>query len=80
MILFLPKIIFLITKKRILNGTSEKRYKNGAKELLAIYVTGKQEGIQTRYFENGQVKRIENFKNRKFVDGKCFDENRTEIE
>ena len=31
---------------------------------------GKQEGIQTRYFENGQVQRTENFKNRK-----CFDEN-----
>ena len=79
-ILFLPKIIFLITKKRILNGTSEKWHKNGAKELLAIYVNGKQEGIQTWYFENGQVQRTEKFKNRKFVDGKCFDENGTEIE
>ncbi|CAM3939270.1 energy transducer TonB [Flavobacterium sinopsychrotolerans] len=67
-------------KKRILNGTSERWYKNGAKEMLAIYVKGKQEGIQTRYFENGQIKRTENFKNGKFVDGKCFDENGTEIE
>lgn len=67
-------------KKRTLNGTSEKWYKNGAKEMLAIYSKGKQEGIQTRYFENGQVKRTENFKNGKFVDGKCFDENGTEIE
>jgi protein TonB len=67
-------------KKRTLNGTSEKWYKNGAKEMLAIYSKGKQEGIQTRYFENGQVKRNENFKNGKFVDGKCFDENGTEIE
>ena len=66
-------------KRRILNGTSEKWYKNGAKEMLAIYVKGKNEGIQTRYFENGQIKRSENFKNGKFVDGKCFDENGTEI-
>jgi antitoxin component YwqK of YwqJK toxin-antitoxin module len=67
-------------KKRILNGTSERWYKNGAKEMLAIYVKGKQEGIQTRYFENGQIKRTENFKNGEFVDGKCFDENGSEIE
>lgn len=66
-------------KKRILNGTSERWYKNGAKEMLAIYVKGKQEGIQTRYFENGQVKRTENFKKGEFVDGKCFDENGSEI-
>ena len=48
--------------------------------MLAIYVTGKQEGIETWYFENGQVQRTEKFKNRKFVDGKYFDENGTEIE
>jgi antitoxin component YwqK of YwqJK toxin-antitoxin module len=66
-------------KKRILNGTSEKWYKNGEKEMLAIYVRGKQEGIQTRYFENGQIKRTENFKNGEFIDGTCFDENGTEI-
>ncbi|MDO8316111.1 MAG: hypothetical protein Q7T12_01150, partial [Flavobacterium sp.] len=67
-------------KRRILNGTSERWYKNGAKEMLAIYSKGKQEGIQTRYFENGKIKRTENFKNGEFVDGKCFDENGTEIE
>lgn len=67
-------------KKRILNGTSERWYKNGAKEILAIYSKGKQEGIQTRYFENGQIKRTENFKNGEFVDGKCFNEDGAEIE
>lgn len=67
-------------KKRILNGTSEKWYKNGTKETLAIYVKGKQEGIQTRYFENGHVKRTENYSNGEFVEGKCFDENENEIE
>jgi hypothetical protein len=67
-------------KKRILNGTSESWHKNGAKQTLSIYIKGKQEGIQTRYFENGQVKRLENFKNGKFVDGKCFDQNGTEID
>jgi antitoxin component YwqK of YwqJK toxin-antitoxin module len=67
-------------KKRILNGTSEKWYKNGVKEMLANYVKGKQEGVQTRYFENGQIKRIENYKNGEFVDGKCYDENGAEID
>lgn len=67
-------------KRRILNGTSEKWYRNGAKEMLAIYSKGKQEGIQTRYFENSQIKRTENYKNGEFVDGKCFDENGAEIE
>lgn len=67
-------------KKRILNGTSEKWFKNGAKEMLAIYNKGKQKGVQTRYFENGQIKRTENFKNGEFVNGKCFDENGNEID
>lgn len=67
-------------KKRILNGTSERWYKNGAKEMLANYSKGKQEGVQTRYFENGQIKRTENFKKGEFIDGKCFDETGTEIE
>nr|WP_315179062.1 energy transducer TonB [uncultured Flavobacterium sp.] len=67
-------------RKRILNGKSESWYKNGAKEMLAIYIKGKQEGIQTRYFENSQIKRTENFKNGEFVDGKCFNENGAEIE
>ncbi|RDI57415.1 energy transducer TonB [Flavobacterium glaciei] len=67
-------------KKRILHGTSERWYKNGAKEMLTNYSKGKQEGVQTRYFENGQIKRTENFKKGEFIDGKCFDENGTEIE
>ena len=67
-------------KKRIINGTSESWYQNGAKKTLALYSKGKQEGVQTRYYENGQIKRTENFKNNKFVDGKCFDKNGTEID
>jgi protein TonB len=30
--------------------------------MLANYIKGKQDGIQTRYYENGQVKRVENLK------------------
>ncbi|MBG6187535.1 energy transducer TonB [Flavobacterium sp. CAN_S2] len=66
-------------KKRQIDGASERWHPNGKRESFAIYVKGKQEGIQTRYFENGQVKRTENFKNGEFVDGKCFDENGAEI-
>lgn len=67
-------------KKRILNGTSESWYKSGTKQTLAFYIKGKLEGVQTRYFENGQVKRTENFEKDKFVDGKCFNENGIEID
>lgn len=67
-------------KRREMNGTSERWYPSGKKESLAIYIKGKQEGIQTRYYENGTIKRNENFKNGKFVDGKCFNEDGAEIE
>lgn len=66
-------------KKRQIDGTSERWHPNGKRESLAIYVKGKQEGPQTRYYESGKIKRIENYKNGEFVDGKCFDENETEI-
>jgi len=66
-------------RKRILNGTSSNWDKNGNKESVLLYVKGKQEGIQTRYYENGQVKRTENYHNDEFIDGSCFDENGTEI-
>lgn len=65
--------------KKILNGTSVNWYKNGNKESVLLYTEGKQEGIQIRYYENGQVKRNENYKNGEFIDGTCFDENGTEI-
>tara|TARA_R110000868_G_scaffold57476_7_gene177442 strand:+ start:936 stop:1634 length:699 start_codon:yes stop_codon:yes gene_type:complete len=66
-------------KKRILNGTSESWYKSGAKELTSFFVKGKQEGELTRYYENSQIKRTENYKNGEFIDGKCFDQNGIEI-
>lgn len=66
-------------KKREIDGTSERWYPNGKREALAIYVKGKQEGPQTRYYESGKIKRVENYKNGDFVDGKCYDENETEI-
>jgi protein TonB len=66
-------------KKRILNGKSESWYKNGNKEKELFYIKGKMNGISTLYYENSQIKRIENYKNDEFIDGKCFDENGTEI-
>lgn len=66
-------------RKKILNGTSVNWYKNGNKESVLLYTKGKQEGVQTRYYESGQVKRNENYKNGEFIDGICFDENGTEI-
>jgi protein TonB len=66
-------------KKRTLNGTSESWYESGTKELTSFFKKGKQEGQLTRYYENGQIKRSENYRNNEFIDGKCFDENGTEI-
>ena len=66
-------------KRKIRNGLAETWYKSGAKETTATYSKDKLEGAQTRYYENGAVKRIENYKNNEFVDGKCFDENGAEI-
>lgn len=66
-------------KKRTLNGTSESWYESGTKELTSFFIKGKQEGQLTRYYENGQIKRSENYRNNEFIDGKCFDENGTEI-
>ncbi len=66
-------------RKRILNGTSSNWDKNGNKESVLLYVKGKKEGIQTLYYENAQVKRIEDYHNDDFIDGSCFDENGTEI-
>jgi protein TonB len=66
-------------KKRILNGTSESYYKSGNKELTSFFVKGKQQGELARYYENGQIKRTENYKNGEFIDGKCFDETGSEI-
>ena len=66
-------------KKRILNGTSQSWFKSGAKGSVFQYSKGKLEGIQTTYYENSQVKRLENYKNGEFIDGKCFDETGTEI-
>jgi antitoxin component YwqK of YwqJK toxin-antitoxin module len=60
-------------KRKVRNGSAESWYKSGGKKTVALYIKGKQEGIQTRYYENGQVKRTENFKNNKFIVGKCFD-------
>jgi antitoxin component YwqK of YwqJK toxin-antitoxin module len=66
-------------KKRILNGKSESWYESGAKELASFFVEGQEEGSLTRYYENSHIKRTENYKKGEFIDGKCFDENGTEI-
>lgn len=66
-------------KRKIRHGSAETWYKSGSKKTVAFYIKDKLEGVQTGYYENGQVKRIENFENNKFIDGKCFDENGTEI-
>jgi len=46
---------------------------------LFIVFKRKQDRIQTRYYENGQIKRTENYKNDEFIDEKCFDQYGLEI-
>ena len=66
-------------KRNIRNGTAKSWYKSGSIETVSFYVKNKLQGLQTRYYENGQIKRTENFDKNEFVDGKCFDENGSEI-
>lgn len=66
-------------KRKIRDGYAKTWYKSGGKKTVAFYVKDKLEGIQTGFYENGQVKRSETFENNKFIGGKCFDENGTEI-
>lgn len=66
-------------KKRIKNGASSTWYKNGNKEKESFYLDGKMDGLSNLYYENSQLKRTENYKNGEFINGKCFDENGTEI-
>lgn len=66
-------------KKSIKDGVSITWYKNGNKEKESFYVDGKMDGLSNLYHENSQLKRTENYKNGEFIDGKCFDENGTEI-
>jgi hypothetical protein len=66
-------------KRKIRGGYAKTWYKSGGKKTVAFYVKDKLEGIQTGFYENGQVKRSETFENNEFIDGKCFDENGTEI-
>ncbi|MEZ7504517.1 energy transducer TonB [Flavobacterium sp. Arc2] len=66
-------------KKRIKDGNSITWFKNGNKEKELIYKKGKIDGVSNLYYENSQIKRSENYKNGEFIDGKCFNENGTEI-
>jgi protein TonB len=47
--------------KRILNGKSESWYKMEIKKRIVLH-KGKMNGISTLYYENSQIKRIENYK------------------
>jgi antitoxin component YwqK of YwqJK toxin-antitoxin module len=64
---------------RILDGKFEERFQNGKTESISFYVNGKEDGKSLRYYENGQLKRSDNYSNGVFTDGKCFNENGSEI-
>ena len=70
---------FSNVRKKILDGSSINWYKNGAKKSVFLFVKGKQDGIQTRYFESGQIKRTEVYQKGEFIEGKCYEENGKEI-
>ncbi|TDE03526.1 energy transducer TonB [Flavobacterium hiemivividum] len=66
-------------RKRVKEGSSIEWHKNGNKARDLFYIKNKIEGVSNSYYENGQIKRTEHFKNGLFVSGKCFDENGSEI-
>ncbi|MBX9887885.1 MAG: energy transducer TonB [Flavobacteriaceae bacterium] len=71
--------LFSNYRKRMKEGTSIEWHKNGNKAREVQYIKNKIEGVTTSYYENGTIKRTENFKNGDFVNGKCFDESGNEI-
>ncbi|MBU0941276.1 MAG: energy transducer TonB [Bacteroidetes bacterium] len=71
--------LFSNYRKKMKDGPSIEWHKNGSKAREVQYVKNKIEGVTTSYYENGIIKRKENFKNGDFVNGKCFDESGNEI-
>ena len=73
----------LVIKENYKQGLSEKGiwyHSNGQKLGEYNYKDGEYDGLQTEWYENGQKKRENTYKNDVLVDSKCWDENGNECE
>jgi periplasmic protein TonB len=59
-------------KKRIIDGKEKVYYENGQLKSDVDYREGKLNGYILTYWESGKAKRIDKYKNDKFIEGKCF--------
>jgi TonB family protein len=60
--------------KKVFDGKFKAYYADGQLRQAIDYKNGKMNGQVLTYWENGKPKRIDNFKNDKFINGKCFNE------
>ena len=64
----------------IRHGEYTEWYINGVKKLTGFYQNGKRHGVFKRFYENGNVSRIEKWYYGVFQQIDCFDENGSKIE
>ena len=58
---------------RILDGISKEWNEDGILKNTTEFKLGKQEGEFTSHWENGTIKRIDNYQNDSLLNAKCFD-------
>jgi len=70
-------VVKSINKK--LDGTYKEWYGNGQLKKEAVFNGGKRNGYNFCYWENGKPRRKETYKENKFVEGKCYNNEGKEI-
>jgi antitoxin component YwqK of YwqJK toxin-antitoxin module len=71
---------YSVYKDYILDGSVKEWFKNGKLRKSIDYADGKLNGQLLTYWDNGNKKRIDKFKNDEFINGKCFNSKGIEIE
>lgn len=66
--------------KYVADGKLKKWFENGKLQRENVFAVGKIVGPNLAYWENGQLRRQENYSNDKFVSGKSYNQEGKEIE
>ncbi|CAM4058621.1 energy transducer TonB [Flavobacterium antarcticum] len=66
--------------KEILDGITEELYPSGNVLTQVNYVQNKKNGQSVRYWESGNLKRVDVYKNDKWISGTCYDEKNNLVE
>lgn len=72
--------IFSNYEAKILDGISKEWNEDGTLKNTIEYKLDKKDGKFTTFWENGTIKRIDNYQNDSLLNGKCFDEKGIEVE